>query len=123
MSRRPRVMVVDDDEDILESYDMLLSGAGYQVDTAPSGEIALEKLRAGARPALILLDLMMPTMSGWAFRAQLLAERALADLPVVVFSGDHRALERTPPPAIAAVLKKPVDAATLLATIEKYRRP
>lgn len=123
MSPRPCVMVVDDDEDILESYAMLLEGAGYEVETAPSGAIALEKLRNGSRPSIILLDLMMPTMSGWAFRAQLLAERDLADFPVVVFSGDHRALERTPPPAIATVLKKPVDAPTLLRVIEKYRTP
>src|SRR5262249_28128646 len=114
-----RLLVVDDDEDILESYGALLTCAGYEVATAENGRVALEKLRDGVRPDLILLDLMMPIMNGWELRTALLSDPKLAVIPVVVFSGDHRALARTPPNAVAAVLRKPVEVDNLLGTIER----
>ena len=113
-------MVVDDDEDILETYSLVLEGLGYDVVTAPNGRVALERLRDGVHPSVILLDLMMPVMNGWAFRAELLAEPALARIPVVVFSGDHRALALSPPPRIEGVLQKPCDLEELMRIIARH---
>ena len=64
-----RILVVDDDRDIRESLRELLAEAGYAVAVAENGRVALERLRAGLRPGVILLDLMMPIMDGMTFRA------------------------------------------------------
>lgn len=122
MDVRRRLMVVDDDEDIRESYVLFLESAGYEVSTAQNGVVALERLRSGSRPSLIMIDLMMPVMNGWDLRAELLADPSLADIPVVVFSGDYRELARTPPPAIVGVFRKPVDLDALLQTIARHSR-
>jgi CheY-like chemotaxis protein len=109
--------VVDDDEDILEAYGLLLESAGYAVATATNGQIALDVLHRGERPAVILLDLMMPVMNGWVFCEELAADPALADIPVLVFSGDHRALAHALPAGVRAMFKKPVDLGALLQAI------
>jgi two-component system response regulator MprA len=120
MGEAKLVMVVDDDEDILETYAAFLESLGYQALTAQNGKIALEQLRSGARPSLILLDLMMPEMNGWTFRAELLARPELASIPVVVFSGDYRALAEAPPAAVEAVFQKPVNLDALVRTLSKH---
>lgn len=120
MAKTKLVMVVDDDEDILETYAALLESAGYQVLTARNGKVALEQLRSGPRPSLILLDLMMPVMNGWTFRKELLANPNLASIPVAVFSGDYRALCEEAPPAVEAVFRKPVDLDALMLTIARH---
>lgn len=123
MAKARRVLVVDDDYDILEVYRLVLEHEGYDVVTAHNGQEALDRLHRsnGAHTSLILLDLMMPIMDGWEFRARQLSEPALRGIPVVVFSGDHRALE-TPPPGIAAVLAKPVSMHALLTVIDHHGR-
>jgi CheY-like chemotaxis protein len=114
-----RVMVVDDDVDLLETLALILESNGYQVTTATSGEEALERLDPCERPSLILLDLMMPGMNGWRLRDKLLEHPEYASIPVVVLSGDHVALRNTPPPRAARQLRKPVDLHTLLAVVEQ----
>ncbi|MFH1721637.1 MAG: response regulator transcription factor [Candidatus Altiarchaeota archaeon] len=59
-----KIMVVDDDEDTVELISMILTDAGYKVETASGGQEALEKLEKDI-PNLVLLDLMMPGMDGW----------------------------------------------------------
>lgn len=114
-----RVMIVDDDVDLLETVQLILEGRGYRVITAQSGDEALERLRRSPRPSLILLDLMMPGMNGWQLREKLLAAPEHAVIPVVVLSGDHIALRKRPPARCAGVLRKPVDLATFLETVER----
>jgi CheY-like chemotaxis protein len=80
------VLVVDDDRDLRAGLSLILEAEGYRVAGAADGQQALEALRAGPRPDVILLDMMMPALSGWAFRERQLADPALADVPVVVFS-------------------------------------
>ncbi len=117
-----RVMIVDDDDDIIESYSALLRGEGFEVAPARHGKEALERLRAEPPPSLILLDLMMPVMNGWELCAELRADPSLATIPVVIFSGDHRSLTRSAPEGIAAVLRKPVDVDDLLRAIDRCAR-
>src|SRR5689334_6104245 len=78
------ILVVDDDEDILEALRDLLRDEGYDVVAARDGRTALERLRGGLRPRLILLDLMMPTMNGYEFRREQRADPALAGIPTIV---------------------------------------
>jgi two-component system, chemotaxis family, chemotaxis protein CheY len=113
------VMVIDDDVDLLDALAMILERRGYRVLTATSGEHALEQLRVGPRPSLILFDLMMPGMNGWVLRQELLETPAYADIPAVVLSGDHMVLRDAPPPRCTSTLKKPVDLETLLDVVKR----
>ena len=82
---------------------------------AANGQEALDKLRQATRPAhLILLDLMMPVMDGWWFRAAQKGDPALADLPVVLLSAHVDVRSAANLVAAVAWLKKPVDPRALL---------
>ena len=80
-----RVLVVDDDAGILELTHTILSDAGYDVATAPSGTDALRAARDG-RFDLVLLDINMPEMDGWETLRILKADIDSASIPVVMFS-------------------------------------
>src|SRR4051794_37746057 len=80
------VLLVEDNDATREAVSLILESDGYQVMTAANGRKALDRLRGGARPDLILLDLMMPVMDGWQFRAEQRRDQVLADIPVIVCS-------------------------------------
>jgi CheY-like chemotaxis protein len=81
------VLVVEDDAAIRSPLAEYLAAEGHQVVTASDGGGALASLRAGFRADVIVLDLMMPGMDGWDFRAAQLSDPLLAPVPVVVLSG------------------------------------
>jgi two-component system OmpR family response regulator len=85
VSERRRVLVVDDQEDIREMARLVLTGAGYEVATASSGREALRKARE-APFDLMLLDINMPDLDGWATLRLLRADEAHDDLKVAMFS-------------------------------------
>lgn len=85
MSDPQRVLVVDDQEDIREMARLVLSGAGYDVATASSGREALRILREAAFD-LMLLDINMPDLDGWATLRLLRADEMQDALPVAMFS-------------------------------------
>lgn len=113
------VVVVDDDIDIRASLCDILEFQGYKVAAASNGQEALELLRDGTRPCLILLDLMMPVLNGWEFRAEQAQDTRLADIPVVVISGAGRAAEAATLGA-AGFLRKPLELPDLLAAVEEH---
>jgi CheY-like chemotaxis protein len=80
------VLIVDDDQAILDGLGELLENEGYRVATATDGRDALQQLRSGLRPCVILLDLMMPGMDGWDFRHEQMKDDDLRDIPVVVIT-------------------------------------
>ena len=80
------VLVVDDEPDIRMLARMSLDIEGHEVTEATSGEQALEMLRDGARPDLLLLDLRLPGVDGWQVLRRLRAIVGLEDLPVVIMS-------------------------------------
>jgi signal transduction histidine kinase/CheY-like chemotaxis protein len=114
------VLVVDDDGDILQSVTELLVAEGYQARGATNGQEALEYLHREAAPALILLDLMMPTMNGWQFLDQRAREPALAAVPVVLLSANVQLEEHAKSLAVDGFVRKPLTADDLLATVERY---
>ncbi len=111
-----RVMVVEDDEGIRDALCDLLAAEGYEVVPAFNGADALERLRSGVRPDVILLDLMMPVMDGWAFRAEQRRDPALAEIPVVVITASRNADVASLEPR--AFLRKPIDFDELLKAID-----
>jgi CheY-like chemotaxis protein len=110
------VLVVDDDPDIRESVQLALEGRGFTVVGKPNGREALDWLQAGNRPAVILLDLMMPVMDGWLFRTIQRTDPELSAIPVVVLSA---APPWYSPIDIRDHVIKPLNLDTLL---EKLRR-
>jgi CheY-like chemotaxis protein len=80
------VFVVNDDVETAEAIKALLEHDGYSVETALDGGAALRKLRDGLRPCIIVLDLMMPVVDGYQFRAAQLKDDRLAEIPVIVCS-------------------------------------
>jgi CheY-like chemotaxis protein len=81
-----RVLVVEDDRDIRESLQDLLEVEGYAVVTAENGRDALQRLHRMEAPSVILLDLMMPVMSGDEFLQELRNDDSLREIPVLVVS-------------------------------------
>jgi CheY-like chemotaxis protein len=84
------VLLVEDDRDIREIASEILEAQGYRVVQAADGHEALRILRQ-LRPAVILLDLMMPRMSGWEVKEMLRHDPELASIPVIVMSAVERA--------------------------------
>jgi len=115
-----RLLLVEDDAGMQEVLRALLESEGYEVTTAVDGEEALDLLRDGTAPSLIVLDLMLPRMDGFQFRALQRANPAWADIPVVVYSGIDRLHERVRALEPSAWFEKPVDPDSLLGAIEKY---
>jgi CheY-like chemotaxis protein len=115
------ILIVDDDLDILEAMEMVLTGAGYHVLVAHDGEEALRVLRAQpSQPGLVLLDLMMPGMNGWDFRGQQARDPELSQVPVVVMSGAGRLDDAASVLGVRDCLEKPVDMETLLSIVRRY---
>ena len=91
-----------------------------QVKTARDGHDALEQLRGGLRPSIILLDLMMPAMDGQHFRAEQLRDPEFAHIPVVVLSGYCDPQQNAASLGAVASLRKPADIDTVLQLIEAH---
>ncbi|HEY5418048.1 MAG TPA: response regulator [Gemmatimonadaceae bacterium] len=115
------VLIVDDDEAIRESLSEFLTDEGFDVKTANNGREAIDMLAGGLRPCAILLDLMMPVMDGWDFRAEQLLSPALADIPVALVSGFGFSAQsmRAQFPGIE-LLDKPVSMPHLLDFVRRH---
>lgn len=112
----PKVLVVEDSDDLRYLYEEALRNEGVAAVTAENGHIALELLRAAdPKPCLVVLDLMMPVMDGWEFLRRRADDPTLAGVPVVVCSA-----AKTDIPSGIEFLKKPVDLKVLMATIERH---
>jgi CheY-like chemotaxis protein len=116
------VLVVEDDADILRALVQVLEDEGLAVRAAENGRAALAALRApdAKPPCVILLDLMMPVMDGWAFRAEQLRDPTLAGIPVIVLTADGNAVGNANLMNGASALRKPVELLTLLAAIQPF---
>jgi CheY-like chemotaxis protein len=112
------VSLVEDDDAIREELRDILTARGLQVIEARNGVEVLEGVRRrGVRPALIVLDLMMPVMDGWAFLSAQASEPLLDGVPVIVITAHDPA---GPFPAtVHAVLRKPFPIASLLAAVRE----
>ncbi|HZX64689.1 MAG TPA: hybrid sensor histidine kinase/response regulator, partial [Myxococcales bacterium] len=103
---RARILVVDDDRAMLDATSSVLRDWGYAVDEAGDGETALRLLRA-AKPDLMLVDLMMPVMDGWALVVRMRQDGLAEAVPLVVFSADTEANAHAKDLNAAAALRKP----------------
>jgi len=112
------ILIVDDDADLRETVELLLDDSGYDVTAVANGRAALDQLKGGARPDLILLDLMMPEMNGWQFLERAQADSILDSIPVVIMTA-RKGADLLPAPS-KQVLHKPFDSDELLRTVARY---
>lgn len=114
-ARRRRILVVDDSEDMRDLLREVLERRGHEVETAGSSGRALGIMRDRV-PDLVITDLMMPGMSGFALRSLMLRHPDLVGVPVIVLSAYWRRPSETLD--AVAVLTKPINLDRLLETVE-----
>lgn len=111
------VLVVDDDPAIRESLQELLGAEGYIVWTADNGAVALKMMRADPRPDVMVLDLMMPVMSGWEVLEEVENDELLRALPILVVSAMGAPVASHERGGVRMSLPKPPDLEALLAAL------
>jgi signal transduction histidine kinase len=118
-SRQPArvVLVAEDDLDVREALCGTLERAGYKVATAANGAEALEYLHREAAPFLVILDLKMPVMDGWAFLTERNRDPDLRSIPVIVVSGERDIKDRVAA-AHGSYIQKPILPKRLFETME-----
>jgi CheY-like chemotaxis protein len=114
-SEKSLILIVDDDGESREALAELLSNEGYAVRCAEDGRQALDYLSRSRKPALIILDLMMPVMSGWEFRARQKLDARLKSLPVVVMTASELVHDID----ADAVVRKPLDFGALMSVVKQ----
>jgi two-component system, sensor histidine kinase and response regulator len=110
-----QILIVEDDPEIRASLRDALEDEGYLVRCAENGQVALETIRNHGRPAAVVLDLLMPVMTGNELYDAMQADPALANIPIIVSTSEpHRAPRGCP------VVKKPFDLQAMLAAVERF---
>ncbi len=118
---RPVVLIVDDDPSVLLLIDVLAERLGFRAKAVSSGLQALEQLREGTRPAVILLDIMMERIDGVTFLAHLREMPDVAATPIIAMS-TRAVLDRYAPKlSVDGVLIKPITADALEECLAPYQ--
>jgi len=110
------VLIVEDDDDVREFMQLLVSTAGYETMTARDGQDALVKMRQ-RRPCIVLLDLQMPRMDGWEFRARQMQDLSLSDIPVVCVTAFFDPAQVTRQLGLRCI-SKPADFPSIIDAVE-----
>lgn len=118
---KKKIMVIDDEGDLLRMVRIRLEANGYEVVTLESGEGVLEKVKA-EKPDLVLLDIVMSGKSGYDVCRELKADQTTAGIPVIVFTahypGEEDFKKRAADIGADDYILKPFEAQALLAKIE-----
>jgi len=112
-----KVLVVEDDKEIRNLIVELLEDQSYVARPAMNGQVALEILARDPAFDLILLDLMMPVLDGFAFRTEQLSDIRFAKIPVIIMSADGHIAQKLERAQARKFVKKPIDMDHFLATI------
>jgi CheY-like chemotaxis protein len=111
------ILLVEDDDLTRDALTTLLEAAGYRVIPAAHGREALDRLRDGETPSLILLDLWMPVMDGRTFRKHQLQSPSLAPIPVLLLSAEDNLARTAASLGAAGYFPKPIGIEMLLKAI------
>ena len=131
MTEKPKVLVIDDDADLVSSVRVVMEDAGWQVNSAENGAIGIESAREEA-PDLIILDVLMPRQDGLTTYEQLRADPALGAVPIIVLTSVSQKLKlgfseeefkthygHGP----EAFLEKPFEPKKFLDTVKRLHKP
>jgi CheY-like chemotaxis protein len=131
MSEKPKVLVIDDDADLVSSVRMVMEGAGWQVYSAENGATGIERAREEA-PELIILDVLMPRQDGLTTYEQLRGEASLSKIPIIVLTSVSEKLgigfskeefKTHYGHAPEAFFNKPFEPQKLLDTVKRLYKP
>ena len=120
MAGQATVLVIDDAEDVRVALKELLRFEGFVAKTAGDGREALDLLLGGFRPCAILLDLMMPGMNGWDFRAEQMRVPELAAIPVAVLSASYNAQSTLTQLGDVEFFAKPAPMSAIIAFVKRH---
>lgn len=115
------VLIVEDEKLIIVSTQMVLEAAGFRVESAVNGEEGIDKART-LRPALVLLDIMMPGIDGWETLTRLKRDPETSDIPVIIFTArEHvRGHQKSTEMGAADYFRKPFEPDELIDLVEKH---
>lgn len=114
MLRKATILIIEDEADLREMLAEMLEDRGYSVEEAANGRDGITRLRDGAPPNVVLMDIQMPFMNGDEVYAEMQADEALAKTPVVFMTSDP---ERAP--AGVPLMKKPINVNKLIDVVKK----
>jgi adenylate cyclase len=121
MNQKPKLLIVDDEAYNVDYLEQELEECGYQIITAFNGKEALDKIRR-EQPDLVLLDLMMPIVDGFAVLSEIKADNDLREIPVIIVSAatDSKSIVKGVKQGADDYLTKPVDADLLVQKVKEY---
>lgn len=111
------ILIIEDDQAIRETWQLVLEIEGYFVVTAVNGREGLKMLQSSNLPCLILLDLSMPVMNGFEFLEAMRKDYRIASIPVLITSAEAELAKFE---KVAGILEKPVQLETLLDFVGRY---
>lgn len=123
MAEGHRVLVVEDHVDTAEAFAIIFEARGLKVSVASNGADALAILEHDQDFCAILLDLMMPGMDGRTFRRAQRADARMADIPVIIVSGDPTISDAARQLGVTNFLQKPIDPVELVCAVERQCGP
>lgn len=114
------ILLIDDEPDLRECISELLEGAGYTVTQADNGKTALELLKAGNKPKVIVLDYMMPVMNGKAFCEIACKDHDISAIPIILLTAANIPDETIEEMHVAKQLEKPIHIDKFLSAVKTY---
>ncbi|MDE0520937.1 MAG: response regulator [Boseongicola sp.] len=118
-----RVLLIEDEPNIIEAIRFILSREGWRVDTSPDGKNALEAVRSRS-PDLVILDVMLPNRSGYDILSDMRADEATRDIPVMMLTarGQKKDKELAERLGVNKFMTKPFSNAEMLASARELVR-
>jgi two-component system alkaline phosphatase synthesis response regulator PhoP len=121
MKGRPKILLVDDDVDLVKVMSGALESKAYEVIVAYNGQEGLEKARK-EKPDLVVLDILMPIADGFVFADQFRKDPSLAKVPVLALTSFSESLGQPFPFEVSEYIVKPIKPRDLVAKVEEFLR-
>jgi two-component system alkaline phosphatase synthesis response regulator PhoP len=119
MKQKPKILIVDDDVDLVKVMKGTLESKPYDVIVAYNGKEGLEKAKK-EKPDLIMLDIMMPVMDGFSFAEQFAKDPSIAKIPVLALTSFSDSLGQPFTFEVSEYLRKPLKPKDLIAKVEEH---
>jgi two-component system alkaline phosphatase synthesis response regulator PhoP len=119
MKRTPKILLVDDDVDLVGVMKGALESKTYEVIVAYDGQEGLEKAR-NEQPDLVVLDILMPVADGFYFAEQFRKDTALSNIPVLALTSFSDSLGQPFPFEVSEYIRKPIKPKDLVAKVEEF---
>ena len=119
MKQRPKILLVDDDVDLVKVMSGALESKAYEVIVAYNGREGLEKARQ-EKPDLVVLDILMPVADGFTFADEFRNDPSLAKIPVLALTSFSESLGQPFPFEVSEYIVKPIKPRDLVAKVEEF---